>query len=338
MSDNFFKFIYREHAPSYAGDTPTLWFGRLKYYRLLERLTGDDRIGDLYEGTALTHVDRITSDDADQSQHEILRRAGAIDIGGLGNTVENFTVINEVDAFVFCLSYDEFEAAADVFARQDDDSYDAALKISDIGALTDEICAGTVSGTPVTELFDIYVREVHYDREEIYDLNLTMRVESGDPFRKRNLYAGQKEFRFALIPKAEIADCDHIQLQLRKDASRLFEPIEVRGSSRIEREIDTPSLDDLKAHLRELLIDWDAIDAVNRMKMHHLLGKQDELLQVLAEHKTRFRKYSSEMIKLYYHLRRHHRDNSLDSMIVHNDDNTVLAMLFERYLRRLDAL
>jgi hypothetical protein len=231
----FYKFFNEELKGVYLGQAPSIRFGRLRYFQLCEVLYNDQFIGDRFEGAARTNIQNVVIGREDTEIKRQLEEARVVKSDGHGDIrFGHISVINEVDCFVFCLFQGPLAVGVDLYGKKDARSYDDCVQVTDIDALGAAIAAGTIGGEKVTDLFVVRGGQVGYEGDGQFAYDALLRLETGDPFRKRELYSDQQEFRFVLFPKAHPYPlCDHVDVRLAGEVP-LFLHTPFDGSTRVK--------------------------------------------------------------------------------------------------------
>ncbi len=273
----YYKFLSKQHVPStIAGN---LRFGRLRYYQLLEVVTGDDWIGDRHEGLATTRVHAVLDGNPNQAGlRQRLADAKFISAEGVSNIeIRGCKIINEVDCFVFCVAEGELSplVARMCSPERAEYAYDGCLHLIDPVEIAQRLWNdGSVDGKPLHEIFlEIRFEQVRYEGQE-YDLNDTPAV-SGDPFVKAGKYKSQREWRFVLFPRIQI-DRDSVSVRCDSIAALLVEEVlDVALPSHRPNDLADKSDDELIAEIRTIYRSWMAASSQVNEALWDWRARQD---------------------------------------------------------------
>ncbi len=329
-----FKFLNHEDAHYLLGNQISLKFGRLRYYRLLEACTLDNRIGDLREGLAVTEAkSRVV---IREGENEDLREA--LDVAGIvratAGTIEigQMQIRSSIDCFVLSLGAGCFDDLCKEFTQNGPNSYDAAVELRSLGRLIDAIHGSKFDGRPIDESFNIRHGLVHYCNNEPADFHVVRRVESGNPFIKdKTLYENQSEFRIVLYPKIAIPDLDDVFLSLQGDAD-FFAQVDVDGSTRVPCDL-AHKIVDFEEVLTRCFQRWS-----QRERVYVDLTRDG--WQVLAEERRQaeniaFQEIRREMIDAYWCNRRDNKSAMVDEAIVDDMEHQFFNSRFALFARSI---
>lgn len=186
-------------------------FGRLRYYQMLEIVFEDDSIGDAHEGSISSVVNtKLTPKNINDPVRVNLKKMGFIDMDESSSVeISNYTFRNEVDCFVCCWSTSEAPTLSGTGSAYDTRVTAAGGKT--LAHYLSKFAVERESGRKLNDLFfPIASGRVHYC-DLVHDM-ASGPLPSGDPFRKRNHYQHQLEYRLVLIPRSTIsADFVHIE-------------------------------------------------------------------------------------------------------------------------------
>jgi hypothetical protein len=258
-----YKFLDRRHVASLVRGT--FKFGRLRYYRLLEQVTGDGWIGDRREGVAVTVLRAAKVDSSDPNDQEMrarLEAAGVIEMAP-GNVVhlENVTIINSIDCFVLCFSIGNLEGLVKHMSSKDRGkyAYDACVSLTDADELEKRLWReGRVGEKRLDELFTgIRADKVRYGDWIEGDLG-THPASIGDPFFKGDKYRDQAEWRFVLYPRQQI-EKDSVFVHCMAAGELLREEgIQSEASQwSVDAELATMSCEQIRSEMWGLWSTWD---------------------------------------------------------------------------------
>lgn len=209
-----YKFLDSQHAAMVAAGS--LRFGTDRYYRMLERGTGDDAIGDCLEAVAITEAQPFVVDPAVHTADELRAicdeaRRYKIDIGFVDEPGVNIrakvTFINHFPCYILSLSGGEFsKLVSEMSDAPDGPRYGACVSFECVRTLAQLIwecgtCSiGGADSVPVREYFEQFAHGVvRYEALPNYEFGAG--PIAADPFRKSKKYAGQGEVRIVLVPK-----------------------------------------------------------------------------------------------------------------------------------------
>ena len=255
----YYKFLDKKYVSSTIEGS--LKFGRLRYYQLLEIMTGDQWIGDRNEGVARTKV-TATLQEGNPEHAVLLDRLSKTGFKlGPGSSAElrDVTIRNELDCFVFCVSEGELaQLAASMSAPERAQyAYDSCLQLRDPQEIMQRLWAqGFVDGQPLPALFkSLHFGQVSYDWAE-RDLG-DGPAASGDPFVKSSRYTEQRERRFVLVPNATIEQ-DGVFVQCAAISDLLVEVNRgLPARTHTPGEFDNVSENSLLEEIRSIWQTWD---------------------------------------------------------------------------------
>lgn len=300
-----FKYLKSNHADSFLSGN--LYFGNLKYYRLLEIATGDSSVGDRFEGASLTLLNGDTADaltGANFRQQLAHHGIAGSDTRNARFVFSDFEVVQQIDGFVLCTSLSGPSAAQTI-----DTSYNGCITISDIDAFASEIALSGVEASTGRRLADVgmvVAKPVVYDWRS-HDGTLEPSP-SPDPFRKRPSYGAQQEHRILFVPHEKIKQ-DHIVIRCPQVAPLL-------SFSEIAVDLSVPSAIDYQLEIRNITNEY-------RRDLKEFESNYSEFFPTEEQkaEKTRFEKIIFE--KYYYRLgrailerRKHEPDEGLDNRLI----------------------
>lgn len=320
-----YKFLNSEDVHYLEGSQPTLKFGRLRYYRLLEIATLNSRIGDRREGLAFTRVDKVTvGNGQNEDIRHALEEAGIAKVNGGELTLQASVFSNEIDCFVMSLGAGSFKDLSKELAESGPDAYDAALELSSFDQLIRAIGVAEYDGHPLRERFEIYAGSVQYGKHEPSDLLLTGRVETGDPFFKdEQLYKHQSEFRLALIPKGIAPKGDNVFVQLQGSEPFFQQKALERRSSRIVRNT-VPEDINFEAVICECFAKWSER---TRNKFTHSMSSEEILMRIQEEEKS-FEPIRRRLIDAYWSNRHQSSSDEVDAAIANKMPHSMFNSRF----------
>jgi hypothetical protein len=201
--------------------------GRLEYFRQRELQTGDVFIGDQFDGRRQVDVDDLVVE-AGTDQSRDLANARLLELGSGSIRFSNMIFENKIDAYVQCLAEGDLKDLQPAFAAE---GYDACIEIPAMAQFTTLLrsswvvsTAAHLDGKPVGALFGgLTHRAVEY-RNLSNDYGVDP-VVSADPFLKRTMYAGQREYRvlFVPLPKSTLtSDFISVQIPLSRRLKRIY--------------------------------------------------------------------------------------------------------------------
>tara|TARA_B100000378_G_scaffold277850_1_gene279209 strand:+ start:1099 stop:2109 length:1011 start_codon:yes stop_codon:yes gene_type:complete len=330
---NYFKFYNHEYENCFLNQPMQFRFGRLKYYRLLEILSGCDMIGDLYEGISISKVGELSSTSNTRNAREIIRNLRITypdDLDRLPNIKWNFSnikVISVVDCYIFSLAHGDFETAATTFGRCGPNAYDRASEFSDISLLVKAIAGGTVDGQNVSSEFDICAASVKYTGGKIHDVMTNLNYETSDPFQKRPQYDGQMEYRIVLIPKfKDENERDHVDLKL-SPLDVKSKQVSFAGCTRVINSVPENEADIAMLKLSEIYIRSDK--------------KYRESPTDFSDAKKRYWQdnFYADLMSAYFKSRTKYPDKEFDeAILLHHDTCLWLTPRLYWYLNRYGFL
>lgn len=271
------KFLHWQHAATFASGR--LRFGRLGYYRLMERIFDDEWIGDMHEGISVTRFDDVWISRTDQSSRQRIAKLG-IDIGEESTArIVCTRSIRMVDTFVLslCFGYpSEFESQ---MCSQEDGrpGYDTLVLLTDVNSIVDSLLTSAhieSIGLIRDHFSHVAAGRVTYADNELEFSGGHDAIASS--FLKRPKYAGQKEFRIVLTPKAPITP-DHVIVELGRPVDGqviqlrppLFaHPENPRESLDIAKIVLSDSVDQLRTLRRQALS--DEVDVFERQHRRNI--------------------------------------------------------------------
>lgn len=300
-----FKFVKNGDLEKVLGGS--LKFGRLKYYQLLEAITGDCWIGDRNEGAANLTIEHMFIDrdsEEDRRNREIAASMG-LKMMGNGQTISGFTVRQEVDCFAFCTSEGTFEEARSALQATPGGEllYGSCIEISDLCELTDRIAKyGSSQFGPLGDQFDqVNCGPVVYETPTV-DVMYHSPIDAS-ALRKSPLYAAQREARILVSPR-ETIEADALFVSV-PDTSDLFEVRQTGGQEAptqepvVERAVAIGELQRIQRELSALdrlpdRIDWQAPG----FSLNKMLAERDEYFEFAFREE-----YRSQILQHYWAVR-----------------------------------
>ena len=272
----FYKFLDKQYVAGTAAGR--LKFGRLRYYQLLEIVTGDQWIGDRKEGLAKTTVNATLRAD-DPNDAALIERAESAGLFRLEPgrktqvTMKDVTLYNVVDCFVFCVSNGDLAILTTEMTAPERKkyAYDGCIHLVDPAEIAKRIWErGTVDGQPVSTNFEgVRFGPVTYEWKESEFTSAP--VGKGDPFLKDAIYSPQREWRFVLFPRAAIPK-DSVFVEC-ESISDLLVPISLSLSTPTQAPSEFDGVSDgvILGEFTELWRCWDeAKEVAERDNFEHL--------------------------------------------------------------------
>jgi hypothetical protein len=165
---------------------------------MMELASGDDRVGDSWEGNNRFHATNIPGlhEEGGPEFHAKLLRRNLVASGSPDLTVGYVASYSQIDAFIFCWS-----TSSDVNIGGTGSTYDTCIRTQGLNTIAGLIWkhGKTEAGQPVSEIF----RRLEKGRVEYNAVVDTIEKPghlNASAFRKRAQYKDQKEYRFALEP------------------------------------------------------------------------------------------------------------------------------------------
>jgi hypothetical protein len=338
----YYKFLNKCHIPTTVKGQ--FRFGRLRYYQLLEMVTGDEWIGDRHDGLGTTNVTiRLEGNPGEDALRKRLSDARIISAGSETKvSITGLKIINEIDCFVFCFSKGDLNQLVENMcsAERADYAYDGCLQLKN----PEEIRRrrwneGKVEGRPLNELFEIAIfDEVRYDGKESEFVSAP--IAPADPFVKLRKYTSQQEWRFVLKPRTPI-DLDNVTVICNGCAELLIEEVIPAKAMQARRtgEFASHSEDELLAEIAAIWRRWKTdsmqqnfIDKAERLAAER---QAQEILQ--CAEKEMAEKFDVEvrgrLQRAYFELRskpRALRSTEIDRAIIRGFSPGSLLMAFGR--------
>jgi hypothetical protein len=319
-----FKFLNREHAFFLIESPMQLRFGRLAFYRLLEKLTNDRNIGDAGEGELIVEC---------VGNH---RAPDPTDVVILHST----RLVYQADCFVFSAVEGDFDPAARSLLQSGPNAYDTALRILDIQQLVTLIASSTINGQSVDDNFEISSGPVRYAAKDVLQLTANTEINGGDPYLKDTLYQRQQEYRIVLTPRAPYPACDFVVVKM-PDGPSLFEAIDGIPHTRDFAAMPFLSGSDAARVITELLSDWRTAwsDSPNRIAEHYTRlrnpNRQFRYKEIV------FEPFLDRLGQVYWQVRERWQGPIMDKIFLNASPSTdEVVGNFERYaslLGRLEA-
>ncbi|MBB3234534.1 hypothetical protein [Phyllobacterium endophyticum] len=328
-------------------------FGRLKKYRLMEAITGDQWIGDKNEGVQTTVINVVIGDEPNSELADALSASGHIRIDGQATnvSVSETCIIEEFDCFAFCFSHGDLSALCSSMSdpKRGDFSYDGCVEILDPDALVQLILShGICLGKPVSELFVVDAKHVTYEDEVEHDFRTDLKISPGNPFQKSLLYKDQCEVRIVLVPKEGPILKDDIVVSI-VGALCPVASIDISGNvnaASLEKtqEVLNPNEQDCIASLKSLISDWNKVKGEIRASASPPLypysadpesWRAEAHRQIDFESRAiteAFEVYRKPLIDAYWGIRRLPSCDRVDDMVLVSAPWLVLTTTLQRYL------
>lgn len=320
-STGYFKFLNQEHSAFLTCNPIHIRFGRLSYYRLLEKLTNDRHIGDAGEGELVVELVEHHRP-PDPSDVIVLHSA---------------RLTYHTDCFVFSAVEGDFNRAALAFMQSGPNAYDAALRIQDMPTLIDLISAGTINGRLLVDMFAITAGPVRYAAKRTLQVTQDIEIEGGDPYLKDAVYSGQQEYRIVLTPREKFHECDFITIEL-PNAPSPFQVVEGVPSTRESDTPSTPSADKIAVAINDVLNEWREAWSASTLRIHEHYARLRNPHVIFPYREIGFEPFKPRLGQLYWQARWLWPDSDLDWLFLNKSSSpdTMIAAM-ERYVANLTA-
>ncbi|MET3762699.1 hypothetical protein [Sphingomonas sp. UYEF23] len=234
-----YKFMHFADRPKV--EAGSLRFGRIRYYQLLEAMTGDSHIGDRGEGKSTNFVRPMTLK-SDSPSEVIERLSGIFSLGpnSSGNSITitgGLEIQQQDDAYVFSMAEGDLPTLVSSMCHEDRASYayDGCVEVIDRARLVSLIRGTKIAGLNVADHFHVAIDRVHYTDavgDHIYQPLLP------SVFRKSTTYSYQSEVRIALQPKTGLhpaLDKDALIIQVNPEGLFVTRDIDVSAASHVPK-------------------------------------------------------------------------------------------------------
>lgn len=281
MKKEFFKFTDSRYVDCLLNGS--IRVASLDYFRHLEDRTGDKWIGDKSEGQSHYTDTLLASPISGSAPRERLRQLGVAQ----GDDSSTFKITDFTMGFphslIFCFSIGDYAALRQAMCVEPDPHvrYDAALRMTDVGALYEQIWNGSATIFGATRSVSSILNRaesgfgpVKYQSKET-SLNGT-EVLPVSPFIKPTLYSKQSEFRIVLRAPTRFKDILDIRIP---DAKAVFELVE--KDMKVEKETNESPLfmrdrKQIASSLAELADEMDAWYEANPIQpWHHGMAAEE---------------------------------------------------------------
>jgi hypothetical protein len=329
VAHGIYKFLDKEHLPSIL-EKVSLKFGRLKYYRLLEAVTGNQWIGDLNEGVCVTESGKIeiSPESPNLEAKQALAKARIAHVNESTTLImEEAKFISQVDCFVLSLAAGDLDTLVQAMCSQGHGNfgYDGCIEIPDLSQLEQLIRSnGKLSdGSCVSELFAIEVDKVRYEALTPHDFQSSLAIPPGDPFRKSEIYSTQCEVRVVLYPK-ERMEIDHVFVSVDFPPKFLIERplnLPITPESKLARKqqmTEEERKQHEKLYLEKICHHLDAWCETRRSTRNIDFGEgwHERALESRALDEAEFSKYRKAITLAFWEVRRLDHSHFVDDAIL----------------------
>jgi len=308
--------------------SPSIKFGHLRYYRLLELVSGDGKIGDRWEGVRKTVVSASIGLGEDQDIENELSLHNIASASGGVMEIKDLTIVNEEDCYILSLAQGNLEDLCDEFCRSGPEAYDAAFAVTDIDELVRCVEKGTVAGRSVSDLFLVTHQAISYLDLAPVDMRHSRKISVADAFEKRKEYARQKEDRIVLKPIKELKISDHIIINIHSKNS-MFERLKLSRITGSKPPIDTIELHQFLRICLKSYIFWEEMSTPNNELIAIDYDNPDEYIERFLQKREKdikdFSYIRNIISRAYWKLRPIYPSVRMDDAILYCDDpNTFL--------------
>lgn len=329
MAQGIYKFLDKEDL-HFILEKGNFKFGRLKYYRLLEAVTGDQWIGDLNEGIHITESGKIeiSPENPNLEAREELAKARIAQVSESSTLImEGVKIISQRDCFVLSLADGDLDALAQAMCSQEPGKlgYDGCIEILDLTKLASLIHLNgkLPDGSRVSNLFTIEVGGVKYEVLEPHDFQSSLFIPPGDAFLKSKTYSAQCEVRIVLYPKERMEN-DHVFVSVDLPPNILIDrtpnlpATPISKPARKQPMTDEEKNQHEKRHLEIICHHLDTWCEIDRSMKNIDFGEDwhESALQSRALREVEFSKHRDAITRAFWEVRRLDRGHLMDDAIL----------------------
>jgi len=246
----FYRFMASRYMDKTLGGE--LRLTSLSYYRLMERLWGNEWIGDNQEGQAFTtidHLDLPAGQDVDGARGK-LEAARLISGSEVDLKINGLTIISEENGFILSFAYGDLHTLKDEMLR---DGYDSCVRFQCIESLACNMYQSGVdgSGRKISDFFLAPVVSCVSYKVNEHNLRDVDGVVSGSAFAKRVKYKEQNEFRIFFALKAPM-DVDFVEVSVALPVDAICEEFRSVPISKSIQKLDLKVVEDPLERLGEI--------------------------------------------------------------------------------------